>query len=130
MNRRDLLLLRTSRDTCVAELSCERLYMQYQQTRFTTDRPGAGRTPDTPSLWLDADDDEPPAVFAERTTQQLFGAIDRELHKAEVLRVVGTEWLAFDAFRRDVEDLIAAFRRRGGRVEYEVGSCHARTPHR
>ena len=27
-------------------------------------------------------------------------------------------WLADDAFRRDVDALLAAFRRRGGRVEY------------
>ena len=125
MNRRDLLLLRTDRDGRVAELSCERLYMQYQQTRFTTDRPEGGRTPDAASLWSDTDDDEPPAVFSERTTRELFSAVDRELRDAEVLRVVGAEWLAVEAFRRDVEDLIAAFRRRGGRVEYPG---HARTP--
>lgn len=126
MNRRDLLLLRTDRDGRVAELSCEQLYMQYQQTRFMTDRPEEGRTPDAASLWADTDDDEPPAVFTERTTRELFSAVDRELRDAEVLRVVGAEWLAVEAFRRDVEDLIAAFRRRGGRVEYPD---HARTPH-
>ncbi len=126
MNRRDLLLLRTDRDGRVAELSCERLYMQYQQTRFTTDRPKEGRTPDAASLWSDADDAEPPAVFTERTTRELFSAVDRELRDAEVLRVVGAEWLTVETFRRDVEDLIAVFRRRGGRVEYPR---HARTPH-
>lgn len=126
MNRRDLLLLRTDRDGRVAELSCERLYMQYQQTRFTTDRPDDGRTPDAASLWSDTDDAEPPAVFTERTTRELFSAVDRELRDAEVLRVVGAEWLTVETFRRDVEDLIAAFRRRGGRVEYPR---HARTPH-
>ena len=126
MKRRDLLLLRTDRDRRVAELSCERLYMQYQQTGLTTD-PGDGD--DAASLWTDADDTEPPAVFERRTTQQLFSSVDRELGDAEVLRVVDAEWLAVEPFRQEVEDLIAAFRRRGGRVEYEV-SRHAPVAHR
>ena len=117
MNRRDLLLLRTDRDRRVAVLSCERLYMQYQQTQFTTDRAGEGGTPDATNLW--SDDDEPPAVFDERTTQQLFSAVDRELRNADVVHVVDTGWLAVEPFRRDVEDLLAVFRSRGGRVEYQ-----------
>ncbi len=124
MNRRDLLLLRTDRDTRVAELSCERLYMHYQHTRLTMDRPAQPRAPDTGELW----DDEPPAVFDERTTRQLFRQVDRELRNADVVRVVDTGWLAVDAFRRDVEDLLAAFRRRGGRVEYQ-GSVPRPGPH-
>ncbi len=118
MNRRDLLLLRTDRETRVAELSCERLYMHYQHTRLTMDRPAQPRAPDATSPWSDSDDDEPPAVFDERTTRQLFRQVDRELRNADVVRVVDTGWLAVDAFRRDVEDLLAAFRQRGGRVEY------------
>ena len=122
MNRRDLLLLRTDRDKRVAELSCERLYMQYQHTRLTMDRPAQPPAPDPGELW----DHEPPAVFDVRTTQELFGAVDRELRTADVVRVVDTGWLAVDAFRRDVEDLLAAFRRRGGRVEYQgVVPSHA-----
>ncbi len=126
MNRRDLLLLRTDRDTRVAELSCERLYMHYQHTRLTMDRPAQPRAPDTGELW----DDEPPAVFDERTTRQLFRQVDRELRNADLVRVVDTGWLAVDAFRRDVEDLLAAFRRRGGRVEYQASvPSHAPISH-
>ena len=123
MNRRDLLLLRTDRDRRVAELSCERLYMHYQHTRLTTDRPAQPPAPDTGELW----DDEPPAVFDERTTQQLFSLVDRELRNADVVRVVDAGWFAVDAFRRDVEDLLAAFRRRGGRVEYPASEAAPQT---
>ena len=35
MKRRDFLLLRTDRETGVAELSCERLYMRYVNSRLT-----------------------------------------------------------------------------------------------
>ena len=118
MNRRDLLLLRIDRDRRAAELSCERLYMHYQHARLTMDRSAHSSAPVVPSAWSDADDVEPAAVFDECTTQQLFHHIDRELRNADVVRVVDTGWLAVDAFRRDVEDLLAAFRQRGGRVEY------------
>ena len=94
----------------MAELSCERLYMQYQHTRLTMDRAAQPPKSDMGEQW----DDEPPAVFDERTTQNLFREVDRSLRNADVVRVVETEWLAVDAFRRDVEDLLAAFRRRGG----------------
>ncbi len=118
MNRRDLLLLRVNRDKHAAELSCERLYIHYQHAKLTMDRPAQPPAPGAPSPWSDSDDAEPPTMFDERTTQQLFHDIDLELRNADVVRVVDTGWLAVDAFRRDVEDLLTAFRRRGGRVEY------------
>ena len=120
MNRRDLLLLRVDRDRRAAELSCERLYMHYQHARLMMDGSAQPPAPGAPSPWSEPDDAEPPAVFDERTTQQLFSDVDRELRNADVVRVVETGWLAVDAFRRDVEDLLAAFRRRGGRVEYQA----------
>ena len=118
MKRRDLLLLRTEPAGRVAELSCERLYMQYQQTSLTMVRPGRADVLPTTEL----SEEEPSAVFDERTTRQLLGDVERELEEADVLRLVDTEWLAVDAFGRDVERVLASFRRRGGRVEREDGS--------
>jgi hypothetical protein len=115
VNRRDLLLLRTDPDRRVAELSCERLYMQYQFARLTMDCATQPPESEVGEQW----DDEPPAVFGERTTQQLFGEVERGLRNADVVRVIKTEWLAVDAFRRDVEELLSVFRGRGGRVEYQ-----------
>ena len=129
MNRRDLLLLRTDRDKRVAELSCERLYMHYQHARLTMDRAAQPPAPGAPSPWSDSDDAEPPAMFDERTTQQLFSDVDRELRNADVVRVVDTGWLAVHAFRRDVEELLAAFRRRGGRVEHQGSVRHPGARH-
>ena len=131
MNRRDLLLLRTDLGRRVAELSCERLYMQYQYARLTMDCATQPPESEVDAQW----DDEPPVVFGERTTQQLFREVERGLHNADVVRVVETEWLAVDAFRRDLEELLAAFRGRGGRVEYQAdprstaagSSCRAGT---
>ena len=115
MNRRDFLLLRTEQATRVAELSCERLYMHYQHSSVTM-RSAASAT----SAAVELGEGEPPTVCVERTTRQLFSEVDHELRRADVLRVLETQWLAVDAFRRDVEGLLAAFRRRGGRVEYRA----------
>ena len=118
MNRRDLLLLRTDRDRCVTELSCESLYMQYQHMRLAMDRPVESPATVMGELW----GDEPPAVFDACSTQRLFREVGRSLRNADVVRVVESEWLVVDAFRRDVEDLLAAFRRRGGRIEFQAGT--------
>ncbi len=113
MNRRDFLRLRTESVGRVAVLSCERLFMHYQHASVTMGRSGDGVSPTVAEF----SDDEPTAVFDERTTQALFSEVGRQLRDADILRVVETEWLAVDGFRRDVEDLLATFRRRGGRVE-------------
>ena len=115
MKRRDFLLLRTERATRVAELSCERLYMHYQHASLTMNGVAERVMPAAQELL----DGEPLTEFVERSPQQLFSNVDRELRSAEVLRVVDSEWLAVSEFKRDVEGLLAAFRRRGGCVEYQ-----------
>lgn len=114
MKRRNFLLLRRERMSRVAELSCERLFMHYQQLGTTM---GATLQGPAPDVW-ELSEEEPPGLLMERTTQELFAGVDRELREADVLRVVDTEWLGVDVFRQDVDALLEAFRRRGGRVEY------------
>lgn len=121
MKRRDFLFLRTEASTSVAELSCERLYMHYQHAGVTSRRADTRAVSPAPDLG----EEEPPAEFAERTSGQLFSDVDEELRGADVLRVRETEWLAVEGFGRDVEGLVAAFRSRGGRVEYLAGPTGA-----
>jgi hypothetical protein len=109
MNRRDLLLLRATARARVFELPCERLYMQYLDAR----QPRVASTSAQPDYWLG----EPEARFDVRSARDLFDALARELGTAEVVRVVGREWLADDQLKQEVERLIAAFVDRGGRVE-------------
>ncbi len=113
MRRREFLLLRTDAATRVAELSCQRLYIHYQHACVTTMPAGD----DSLDVGAGAGDGEPPTAFAVRTTADLFGEIARQLQGADVLRLVDTEWLALDEFRRDVETVLDAFRGSGGRVE-------------
>ena len=113
MKRREFLLLRTDAATRVAELSCQRLYMHYQHASVTT-LPVADAAVDGGES---AGDAEPPTAFAVRTPRELLGEVARQLQGVDVLRLVDTEWLAFDEFRRDVERVLDVFRSRGGRVE-------------
>jgi hypothetical protein len=109
MHRRDLLLLRTPAGTTVFELACERLFMRYLDAR----RPG----PAVPTLddhWLG----EPDPHIASTSTRELFDGLRRDLAGADVLRIVGPQWLADADLRRDVDALVAGFRASGGRVEF------------
>jgi hypothetical protein len=106
MKRRDFLMFRTEGRTKTVELSCERLYMLYVDTR---NRPGPEPA--------DEYEGEPPARFALRTARQLFDDLARDLRDADVLRVTHTEWLAEEEFTREVTALAEAVRARGGRVE-------------
>jgi hypothetical protein len=107
MDRRDFLLFRTEGRTKTVELSCERLFMRYVDTRNTPEPDGAD----------EEHDGEPPARFALRTVRQLFDDLARDLREADVLRITDAEWLAEDEFRREVNALAATVRARGGRVE-------------
>jgi hypothetical protein len=109
INRRDLLLLRATPRARVFELSCERLYMHYLDVA----RPHVG-----PQI-VPADDGlgEPDAQYDMANAQDLFDGLARELDAADVVRVVGREWLADDELKQEVERLIAAFVARGGRME-------------
>ena len=113
MKRRDLLLLRTAEHDRVVELSCERLYMRYNDARAIAGQLGeaedAGGAP-----W----DGEPPTEIEERTCEELFQDLDRELRGADVLRVLDRSWLVGEALRQELDALLASFRARGGRVEF------------
>jgi hypothetical protein len=106
MNRRDFLLFKTEGRTKTVELSCERLYMLYVDTRNTP-------TAEPPEAY----DGEPPARFEIRSAQQLFDDVSRDLDGIDIVRITHTEWLADADFKREVDGLIAAVQRRGGRVE-------------
>ena len=115
MKRRDFLLLSTKGSQRVLELSCERFYMRYVDAQSR-----AGRREEPGEVDLDPQswDGEPPTEIETQTVGELFEELDRELSKADVLRVLDREWLAGKEFRREVEARVEAFRRRGGRFEF------------
>jgi len=116
MDRRDFLLLFRRGHERVLELSCERLYMRWADARS-----GAGGAPPEPSSASRGDTqpwgEEPPTEIVTMTSADLLDELKRELLDADVLRIVGREWLSDPDFRRDVETCVEVFCARGGRVE-------------
>jgi hypothetical protein len=88
LNRRDLLFLGINRTSRSVELSCERLYMKYCDSRL---------------------DD---------TTRELFGRLELELRGVDNLRLVDTAWLACQDLRQRLEPLLVSIRARGGQVTH------------
>jgi hypothetical protein len=88
MNRRDLLSLGIHRRARSVEISCERLYMKFCDSRL---------------------DD---------TTQGLFERLAVELRGADDVRLVDISWLASRDFRQRLEPLLESVRARGGRVTH------------
>lgn len=90
--------------------------MHYQHATVTA----APAQQDGDARAFELGDDEPPTEFATRTTEALFADVQRSLANVDVLRIVDSSWLTVEPreFSRDVEALVATFRRRGGTVEY------------
>ena len=118
MKRRDFLLLKARPGTRTVELSCQQLHMNYLERRVTSGPPDTrgqlGKDFDP------AEEGEPPTAFDERTTEQLFANLERELDGADMLRVTGHSWLSEGdgELLRKFDELVSAFRARGGRVEF------------
>jgi hypothetical protein len=112
MNRRDLLLLRTTSGQRVFELACEQLCMRFVDARRPTE-PAAVLN----DHWLG----EPEPQFESTNIRDLFNGLQRDLTGADVLRVVDQRWLADAELRREVDALVARFRQGGGRVEFVGG---------
>ena len=77
MNRRDFLRFKTEHGIRTLELSCQRLHLHYVERRVT-----GGRLDTDDPLDQDFDpteDGEPPTAFEERTTEQLFEHLERDL---------------------------------------------------
>ena len=97
MNRRELLSLGLNRRSRSIELSCERLYMQFCDSR------------------LDA------------TTEKLFERLEGELRGVDELRLTDSAWLAREDLRQWLEPLLVSVRARGGRVTFLRAPASDRT---
>ena len=61
---------------------------------------------------------EPPAVIHRRSAEDLVESLERDLVDAQVLRLLEPEWLENMPGASRIQAVIAAFRARGGVVEY------------
>ena len=114
VNRRDFLFLRATQRGRTLELSCRSLYMRYLDSEFL-----AGAEPETSIFDHEPWMGEPPTVFARRTAEALLNQVENDLRDVDVLRVLDGEWLAPAGLRERIEPVLASFRARGGRVEFD-----------
>jgi hypothetical protein len=108
VTRRDFLRLRSSRRGPTLELSCRALFMRCADACVEQET-----QPDY-EPWMG----EPPAVLQREPAQAILDRVERELHAARVVRLLEPEWLASMAGAARLQSALAAFRDRGGTLEY------------
>ena len=115
MNRRDFLLFRTEGSARVAVLSCERLFIHYQDlnARFQQGTAEAG-TLNQADWWAG----EPALHIDSLDPDSFFRSLLRDLESVERIRISDMEWLRQGEFRARVETLLAGFKARGGEVTF------------
>jgi hypothetical protein len=112
LSRRDFLKCHVSKGRRVLELSCECLYMRYQDARSEAGRRQVSNH-DEP-----ARQGESSAGFAMLKPDQLLAELEHQLAGVDELRVLEREWLDRGDFGRQVGARIETFRRRGGHVKF------------
>jgi hypothetical protein len=113
MNRRDFLFLRRTPQGRVLELSCRTLYMRTLARAAPTTQ--SENTVFAHEPWMG----EPPTDFEKPAGDDWLGQIENQLRDVDVLRLFDDEWLTSTPISKEIEPLLAAFRARGGRVEYD-----------
>jgi hypothetical protein len=116
MNRRDFLLFHAEGSKQVADLSCEKLFMHYQDLNSGFQRAveEAG-TLDDADWWAG----EPSLLVNSMEPEAFFRKVLDELSDVEAVLVQDMEWLAQGDFRIRVETLLSAFKAGGGEVNYK-----------
>ncbi|MDA1371121.1 MAG: hypothetical protein O2971_10215 [Proteobacteria bacterium] len=122
MNRREFLLFRTEGSQRVAELSCEKLFMHFQDLNSSVQQ---GR--EEQGTLADADwwAGEPALLINTIDHEEFFRAVLSDLQNVDQLSVKDVEWLVQGDFRIRVDTLLAAFQAGGGQVSYQQPSSAA-----
>ena len=116
MRRRDFLLMRTDGGSRVADLSCEKLFMNYQDLNsgVQVSREEAGTLEDA-DWWAG----EPSLNISTADPEKFFACVLADLNNVNKLQVLDLEWLSQGEFRVRVETLLLAFKAAGGEVVYK-----------
>jgi hypothetical protein len=108
VSRRDFLRLRSSGQERILELSCRMLFMRCTDAAIGTPSPEE----------YEQAVGEPPAVLDRRSPAAIFADIERDLMNAQRLRLLEPEWLESIEDAPLLQEILAAFRARGGRIEH------------
>src|SRR5215475_11172045 len=112
MNRRDFLFLRPTPRGRTLELSCRALYMRTLDAHAPTSQP-EGAVFEHES-WMG----EPPADFQKSDADDWLRQVDAQLREVDILKLLDQEWLTPTGIDEQLEPVLAAFRARGGRIEF------------
>ena len=116
MNRRDFLFLRRTPRGRTLELSCHDLYIRTLSADAPTSHSSEAIYAHEP--WMG----EPPADFDTSAIDDWLRQFETELREVDVLKLVDVEWLISTHITEQIEPLLAAFRARGGVVEYSTST--------
>ncbi len=99
----------------MAELSCEKLFVHFQDLRSGFQQGNAeSGNPDEADWW----EGEPSLSITRASPELFFHSLLEAISQTEKLRVSESEWLSDDDFRMHMDTLFAAFRARGGEIEF------------
>ena len=114
MKRRDFLRFRSSGELQVINLSCEHLYIAYNDARSCFGNVADELSSSDVDWWSG----EPPLAVESQQVDQLFTGLGADLTGADVLILEDREWLQDQHFAIQVERLLSEFRAQGGEVRY------------
>ena len=115
MKRRDFLLFKTEGSEQLVELSCEKLFMHFEDARSEVNQGMEEAGTLAEADWWSG---EPPLLVDNLDPDEFFRSVEAELILADVVQVLDPEWLVQGEFQNRVETLLAAIRARGKRVQY------------
>ena len=109
--------MRTEGSQQMAELSCEKLFINYQGLCS-----GYHQAPEECGTFDDADwwAGEPPLLIANSDPEAFFRSVQSDIEDIDSLTVLDMEWLQQGDFRIRVETLLAAFKAKGSEVIYQT----------
>ena len=117
MKRRNFLLFKTEGSEKLVELSCEKLFMHFEDAR-SEDNQGVEEA----GTFAEADwwSGEPPLLIDNLDPDEYFRSVESELILADVVQVIDPQWLVQGEFQIRVDTLLAAIRARGKQVRYAL----------
>lgn len=110
MKRRDFLFLTHAGDGCL-RLSCRQLYMHYRDLAQAVSH-GADASGEHAEWWAG----EPESDLALESPESFFRRLGEALQGKRRLELADREWLGDAGLRRQVEQILNAFRAAGGEV--------------
>lgn len=108
VSRRDFLRLRPTERGRLIEISCHRLFMRCADGALVPDAPLEYEP------WMG----EPPSMIRREPAAAILGRIEHELEGARIVRLLEPEWLSSMIGGARLQAALAAFRERGGVLEY------------